>query len=37
MTRIMQFTDLHFRQALPGHSGHAERLSRHGPALCDPR
>lgn len=31
--RILQFTDLHFRQALPGHSGHAERLSRHGPAL----
>jgi len=33
MVRILQFTDLHFRQALPGHSGHAERLSRHGPAL----
>ena len=33
MTRVLQFSDLHFRQALPGHSGHAERLSRHGPAL----
>jgi len=33
MTRILQFTDLHFRQRLPGHSGHAERLSRQGPAL----
>lgn len=33
MTRVLQFTDLHFRRALPGHSGHAERLSRHGPAL----
>lgn len=31
--RILQFTDLHFRQALPGHSGHAERQSRHAPAL----
>ncbi len=33
MVSILQFTDLHFREALPGHSGHAERLSRHGPAL----
>lgn len=35
MTRVLQFTDLHFRQALPGHSGHAERLSRHGPAFLE--
>ncbi|NBC30660.1 MAG: hypothetical protein GVY29_11810 [Spirochaetes bacterium] len=33
MIRILQFTDLHFREALPGHSGLAERLSRHGPVL----
>lgn len=33
MARILQFTDLHFRQALAGHSGHLERLSRHAPLL----
>jgi hypothetical protein len=33
MTRILQFTDLHLRHALPGHSGHVERLSRHATVL----
>jgi len=33
MVRILQFSDLHYREALPGHSGHSERLSRHGRAL----
>lgn len=35
MVCILQFTDLHFRKALPGHSGHVERLSRHGPTLLE--
>ena len=35
MVRILQFSDLHFRHALPGHSGHAERLSRQGHVLLD--
>lgn len=35
MVRVLQFTDLHFREALPGHAGLAERLSRHGPVLLE--
>jgi hypothetical protein len=33
MTKILQFTDLHMRRALPGHNGHVERLGRHIPQL----
>lgn len=33
MATIFQVTDLHLRQALPGHNGHVHRLSRHLPTL----
>jgi len=33
MATIFHVTDLHLRQALPGHNGHVHRLSRHLPAL----
>lgn len=35
MPRILQFTDLHMRAALPGHSSHLERRSRQAPALLE--
>ena len=33
MATIFHVTDLHLRQALPGHNGHVHRLSRHLPTL----
>ncbi|WP_161600907.1 metallophosphoesterase family protein [Teichococcus oryzae] len=33
MITIFHVTDLHLRQALPGHNGHVHRLSRHMPSL----
>lgn len=35
MAIVFHVTDLHLRQALPGHNGHVHRLSRHLPALLD--
>ncbi|MBR0650275.1 hypothetical protein GXW78_11430 [Roseomonas terrae] len=35
MATIFHVTDLHLRQALPGHAGHLHRLSRRMPALLD--
>lgn len=35
MVRILQVTDFHLREALPGHNGHVHRLSRHVPKLLE--
>lgn len=35
MLKILQVTDFHLRQALPGHNGHVHRLSRHVPKLLE--
>lgn len=35
MLRILQVTDFHLREALPGHNGHVHRLSRHVPKLLE--
>jgi predicted MPP superfamily phosphohydrolase len=35
LAKILQFTDLHVRNHLPGHNGHLNRLSRHLPVLLE--